>query len=45
MRPLGKTQQDVLDSLIEHGSWKGVGRSGWVWDTDSGTKRKRTITS
>jgi hypothetical protein len=36
MRSLGETQQDVLDSLREHGGYWHPG-CGWLWDTHSGT--------
>ena len=39
MRPLGETQKAVLRALEEHGSWRPGGRCGWLWDTDSGTRR------
>jgi len=37
MRPLGKTQESVLQCLREHGSFSPFG--GWVWDTWLGTER------
>ena len=32
---LGDVQRHVLVALLRHGQWPG----GWVWDTDSGTRR------
>jgi hypothetical protein len=36
-RPLGKTQQKVLDCLREHRTY--YAGCGWVWDTHRGTVR------
>ena len=36
MRPLGKTQQAMLEALKTHGGWSTY-RCGWVWDTPGHT--------
>jgi len=36
-RPLGKNQQNLIDSLKEHDFW--YNGCGWVWDTHSNTQR------
>lgn len=36
---LGSTQEAVLESLVQHGSWRSQGICTWVWDTKSGTKK------
>jgi len=36
---IGKVQIEVLKSLIEFNGWNDSGRSGWVWNTTSGTKK------
>lgn len=38
LRKLSQRQQDVYESLVQHGSWRMYG-IGWVWDTPYGTKR------
>ena len=38
MKPLGKTQLYMMESLKESGSWS-TGDCGWLWDTPSGTIR------
>jgi len=37
MRPLGDSQQWMLDALRKHGRWSR--NCGWLWDTPSGTER------
>ena len=37
MRKLGKTQEDVLKCIVDHGSFGNW--SGWVWDNWGGTVR------
>lgn len=37
MKKLGKTQKDVLDALIRHGSWHRT--CGWVWGGINNTER------
>ena len=36
MKPLGKTQQAMLDALKRHGGWSTY-RCGWLWNTPSYT--------
>jgi hypothetical protein len=38
-RPLGRTQQAVLESLRSHNNGVWTPGCGWLWDTISGTER------
>jgi len=38
-RKLGHVQRDLLLALYEHGKWVDHPRTGWVWNTISGTRK------